>query len=269
MIKRIADRYQRLLGGFSLGLKLAVKIRNQCNRVVGYSVCLTPDATRNGEEWLLKSLVGKVEVFFDVGANRGDWTHRALDILKSPRRAVLFEPSKVMAGQLVTRFKDISGLDIINAAVGGEVGFGEFFESTVSSELSSLWSDKMERSGASRRVSLTTVETEASRLDIPRIDFLKIDTEGNDFFVLRGAANLLRAQAIGVIQFEYGSGWILSGSTLLCAVRFLESFGYSVFALKPEGLVKFQPAYLGEYFGYSNFVALSPDILHSFKLEKS
>ena len=83
--------------------------------------------------------------------------------------------------------------------------------------------------------------------------------------VLRGASGLLSQQLIGVIQFEYNKPWLLTNSTLAEAYGLLESFDYSVFLLRARGLFVLDYQRYGEYFGYSNFVAVAPDRLPALK----
>jgi hypothetical protein len=52
------------------------------------------------------------------------------------------------------------------------------------------------------RVAVDTVDRVCSNLGLTHIDLLKIDTEGKDLDVLRGAAQLLHAQAISIVEVE-------------------------------------------------------------------
>jgi hypothetical protein len=88
------------------------------------------------------------------------------------------------------------------------------------------------------------------------VDFLKIDAEGYDFNVLLGATQLLARQAVKIIQFEYNASWAAAGATLTRARRWLASNGYHVYALCKSRLANLDPK-AGEYFRYSNYVALS------------
>lgn len=99
---------------------------------------------------------------------------------------------------------------------------------------------------------------EVERLQLEYIDFLKIDAEGYDLHVLRGASKLLAQQKIGVIQFEYNIPWKTVNSTLKEAFELLKSFGYQVFLLKNAGLFDIKFNGENEYFDYSNYVAISP-----------
>jgi hypothetical protein len=101
---------------------------------------------------------------------------------------------------------------------------------------------------------MTTVDTEVEQLGWPSVDYLKIDAEGYDFYVLKGAGKLLAAQRVALGQFEYGDAWRLSGSTLTFAIRWLADLGYQCFLLKGSGLYTPRPEEYGEYFGYSNYV---------------
>ena len=60
------------------------------------------------------------------------------------------------------------------------------------------------------------------------------------------------------VQFEYSHDWIPASSTLKAAMSYLESFGYEVCLLKSDGLYTLNYGWYGEYFQYSNFLAISP-----------
>jgi len=53
-----------------------------------------------------------------------------------------------------------------------------------------------------------------SQTGIDHIDFLKIDTEGHDLSVLRGARIALRSKKIKMIQFEFIAANIATGATM-------------------------------------------------------
>ncbi len=53
------------------------------------------------------------------------------------------------------------------------------------------------------RVEATTLDAFLDRHGIARVAFLKVDTEGHDLNVLRGAARSLAEGRIGLIQFEF------------------------------------------------------------------
>ena len=70
---------------------------------------------------------------------------------------------------------------------------------------------------------------------------MKIDTEGHDLTVLRGARTLLADHRVAVVQFEYNHRWVFARAFLRDAFDFLASLGYLVGKLTPKG-VEFYPA---------------------------
>ena len=87
-----------------------------------------------------------------------------------------------------------------------------------------------------------TVAVRAVRLDsfvaeqnIGAIDFLKIDTEGHDLQVLRGARGLLDRRAVRIIQFEYGQANIESRDLLKDFFAFFRDYGFNLHKINAEG----------------------------------
>jgi methyltransferase FkbM-like protein len=143
--------------------------------------------------------------------------------------------------------------------VSGAVGEAPFFEEASAGMLSSLVRGFSRQSTAERTVALTTLDVEVQRRGLDYVDFVKIDAEGHDLHVLRGASELLSLHRIGVIQFEYHEPWVATTSTLGEAYALLSSFDYRVFLLKSDGLFTLDYERYKEYFGYSNFVAVAPE----------
>jgi FkbM family methyltransferase len=210
----------------------------------------------NGEALLAETVLPHLNSFVDVGANRGEWVEIVLDKLDREITGLLYEPNSFAYEQLSDRFCHVEGLVIKNLAIGEKEGQKVFYENRKASNLSSLVSAN-DRDAIEKLVNITTLDDEASKHGLTQIDFLKIDTEGYDLHVLKGAENLLSHQNIGVVQFEYNRNWVNAGSTLRHAINFLESFGYRVFLLKANGMYQFQYDWYGEYYEYSNFVAVS------------
>jgi FkbM family methyltransferase len=234
-----------------------VLARNQCNRVIRYHLAGGHRQDESGEAWLVRTLAPSLRVFADIGANVGDWT--ALVREHSPTaEGILFEPSTGALERLRARFDSASGLDIVDAAVGAEQGEAEFFEEPDAGEASSMVPGHTGPGSTTRRVRVTTLDAELARRGAERVDLVKIDAEGYDYEVLRGALGALRDQRLGVIQFEYNRPWARAGATLAGAIALLEGCGYDTFLLRGEGLRKIDHEFYGEFFDYANFVALSP-----------
>ena len=257
-MRRALGWVQMTLGRSRTAAHAAVMLRNQCHCVIRAHLAEGPDATKNGEANFLRTIIGargqRPFVFFDVGANVGDWT-ALVEKLAPDARGVLFDPSALACETLRQRFHG-TDVEIVPKAVGDAPSEGVFFQEPDAGTHSSLISTYA-RPGSERRVvSVTTVDIEARNRGIDHVDFLKIDCEGYDLHVLRGATGLLSRQQVTAVQFEYNAPWAQAGSTLAAALQLLRSMKYEVFLLKSAGLFRFRYERYGEFFDYSNFVAL-------------
>jgi hypothetical protein len=57
----------------------------------------------------------------------------------------------------------------------------------------------------------------------------------------------------------------MSGSTLLDAYKILEESGYKVFLIKPDGLYNYDVRKYGEFYAFSNFLAIAPEQVGNLK----
>lgn len=255
-VGRALDRIHRACGRSSLATRLALKVRNQCDRVVAASVSDGIDMRFNGELWLVERLRGTVRTFVDVGANVGDWTEA---MLRRHERAVgfCFEPSPSALAVLSPRALSWPTVRVVPKAVSDEEGVMDFCDLGDAAQTSGA-ADVLGDSGgkgAVIEVPVVTLDRELERLGVLDVDLLKIDAEGLDWRVLRGTAGLLSRGRVRVVQFEYGDGWARSGGTLWSIVALLSRCGYGVRLLRSSGLTPVNLEALGEFFAYSNFVA--------------
>ena len=64
-----------------------------------------------------------------------------------------------------------------------------------------------------RDITVTSLDSLFLNASTPVVDLLKVDAEGHDAAVLRGAAGLLARARVGALIFEYGHGWVTSVDT--------------------------------------------------------
>ncbi|HXQ00373.1 MAG TPA: FkbM family methyltransferase [Solirubrobacteraceae bacterium] len=213
------------------------------------------EAEENGEVWLIEMLGPRIEIAFDVGANIGSWSDIVLQRCTHLRSLHCYEPSETAANTIQARTENNTHVHLVRAAVSDQEGTALFFEEAGASQTSSLV-----RHGASstiqRTVPVITVDGEMHRQCIDHLDILKIDVEGYDLHVLRGAREALKRQAISVVQFEYNLPWMYAGSTLQAAAVFLAECNYELLLLNRTGLCRCDISRLGELFSYLNFVAI-------------
>ena len=161
----------------------------------------------------------------------------------------------------------------INAGLSDSDGTMELYINEESSGVNSFYNRRLEGLGItyekSETVRVTTVDGYCYENAIPHIDFLKVDVEGHELAVMRGAAEMLKKQVIDYIQFEYGGCWIDSRTLFLDMYDFLTSFGYIIGKIMPKG-IEFYDNYDQrlETFQMANFLACKPSLMGHFKCIK-
>lgn len=144
----------------------------------------------------------EVRMVFDVGANVGQ---SATAYLKEFRNAEIhsFEPVAATYEQLRRRFADEARFHAHHTAFGAEAG-----SATMSTEGSTdvffVIPNGEAAEGATETVPLDTLDTFCARVGIEHISLLKIDTEGFDLEVLKGAHRMLSEGQIDLVQVEAG-----------------------------------------------------------------
>jgi FkbM family methyltransferase len=141
-----------------------------------------------------------IKVIFDVGANIGKTSQYYAKYFPSAE-IHSFEPIKETFKKLRENTQDISNMRAYHFALGSAVGFTE-----VKLQNSPLWNSLRNTNpsptGVSETVEVKTVDTFIAENGISNIDLLKIDTEGYEIEVLKGAANFLKATRKCYIYFE-------------------------------------------------------------------
>jgi Methyltransferase FkbM domain len=148
----------------------------------------------------------------------------------------------------------------LNVAAGAAPGSSVFFEEPGGGETASLVAGVSRADAIPRTVEVSTVAAAVHEARLEHVDVLKIDAEGADLAVLRGAEPLFAERRVGAVQFEYNWSWAAGGATLGGALSFLERFGLTCFVVRLDRLEPFSYARYGEYFGLTNFVALTDDV---------
>ncbi len=218
---------------------------------------------RNGEAALLERLSGKLDLIFDVGANRGEWSKLAHEFHpKATIHAFEIVPStfeKLAAAAPAGVVAHDFGLGDVDGEIELHVMRGN-------DEIASIFA--MEHIDTIACIGHIRNGDEVCReLGVTHIDLLKIDVEGAEKRVLTGFQHLLAAGAIDVIQFEYGEFNIASRFLLADAYELLGPM-YEIGLLGRRG-VAFRP-YLAEHESFKgpNYVAVRrarPDLIEALR----
>lgn len=175
-------------------------------------VRLAPDQVRGHDPlrdlaWLLRRR--RHPVIIDAGANDGETV--AAFLRRFPGARILaFEPYGPSYQSLRRRFRDVPPVETLNVALGAANGTAHLhlYSGHRMNSLLRLDPDPanpMARGFAAAgevTVPVATVDGVAAERRLPRIDILKIDTQGYDLEVLRGAAVQLAARRVGTVLLE-------------------------------------------------------------------
>lgn len=210
-----------------------------CKRYVDrYNAENNIDQETNGEARLMEIMLPRCKRVFDIGANVGSWTARALQI--NPALEIhCFEPSHstfetLLANQFPSNvicnnfglssapaeaqlhiFKDGAGINSLYRRQGLE-GIG------------------LQPQAQQESIRLETVDRYIRMHGIEQVDLVKVDVEGHELEVFKGMLGLIKSGQVKMIQFEYGGCNIDARVFLKDYFDFFTPFGYTLYKLYPQ-----------------------------------
>jgi len=213
---------------------------------------------RNGERRVLTIIARhSPSVVFDVGANVGQWSSVAVELLRNADIHA-FELVPTTARALTERFAD-------EARVHTN-GFGlADFEASIDVQVHAFtpnisFIETSEAALPTERCHVMRGDDYAVGHGITHIDFLKVDAEGADHLVLRGFDRLLRSSQIDVVQFEYARFALTTHFLLADFYEMFAGFGFRVGKIYPT-TVAFRPYRVeDEDFRGLNFLAVRSEL---------
>jgi FkbM family methyltransferase len=143
-------------------------------------------------------------VLFDVGAAEGAYTDCVREHCGHVE-AHLFEPRSGAAMLLAEKYSGDLRTSVINTAVGNIIERTKLTLGTddiCQSHLRGVFEGE-----EWEEVSVTTIDNYLLNYKVEDDIFLKIDTEGYEVPVIKGATHALAEEMIQAVQFEYGGTW--------------------------------------------------------------
>jgi FkbM family methyltransferase len=255
---------------YILGWPLLAKLNYFLHRLSlrGIGLYNYQDMQISGEIWLIRNIVsnlGKDLIIFDVGANKGDYSKALLESNVSIKKIYAFEPHPETFKKLVNANSTSNDhiVRCIQAALSNRTGKVKIYDrednpgSSHASLNSNIFTEIHNVSEVETIVESIKVDEFCSAESIGKIDFLKVDVEGAELEVLRGAAGLIGEKRIRTIQFEFTQ---LNSVVGIFFKEFWDILhpNYNIYRLLPHGLmpvVHYEPSTC-ELFGYQNYVAI-------------
>lgn len=226
---------------------------------------------KTGEKKFIKLIKDDLNLCIDIGANTGKYT----DLLLSETNAkvISFEPlpnAYQELQKLKSKYKE--RLDTFNIAIGSQNSVLELYYGDEKSEKASLIPN-LEKLSFIRNENKNKVFVDVKKLDFyeklfdkKKIDFIKIDTEGFEYEVLKGAQNIIETHNPKFVQVEFNWHQLLKCQNIYSFSNLLK--GYEVFRILPHGskLAHIDPSRPeNNIYHLSNYVFIRNDISKKYK----
>jgi FkbM family methyltransferase len=140
---------------------------------------------------LLGGLLGPGDTFVDCGANIGLWALVAAPLVGEGGRVIAFEPNPAAAGRLAQHASQSPVIEVHRMALSYEPG-SLSFEPAEHHNLAHVSSE------GSIRVQATTLDAAVE----PPVHGIKLDVEGHELEVLRGAGRALASRPWVMVEFN-------------------------------------------------------------------
>jgi len=188
----------------------------------------------------LSAVADETGAVFDIGVNRGTIARHLIRIFPQ-NTCYLFEPLPEQAAYVSERFSEFTNVRVIQQALSSDVGSEEFFvgkkvgtSSLLRMSDESLAAHPEAEVDYSIPVAVNTVDAFCEDNDISKISCMKIDAQGSELNIFRGAARMLETQSVDMIAFEWFAVPHYENCPLLLDLwSELHHHGYSMFDLFP------------------------------------
>jgi len=245
----------------------------------GKRLSSSPDANYGGleknETWVnLKRFFPGTRInFFDIGCNRGHVSEQVLGVWKQASCYCLeaVPATAKMAAALLTKYNHSGAyIEVHGNPVSDKEEVVKIYAAAGKGEAGSEWTS-LGKGGAGNKV---IASVQSVTLDnfvrqhqppIDHIDLLKIDAEGFEGQVFRGAVWTLTNLRPPIVHFECGNIWFEDHwpqYSLRRVNSFFEEHGYDIFyvaatTLHPVSGPFYEPMYDGRWLSWRNCMALS------------
>lgn len=205
------------------------------------------------------SLVQPGMTVIDVGGNIGLWSLPAARRAGSKGQVHAFEPFPVN----IDRFRrnvQLSVLDNVSVhacAVSDHEGFEMFYAPAGENSGLGRLAANPGRVQEYDRVRLVSLDEYLPQKGLSSVDFIKVDVEGAELHVFRGASRLLAATNAPMLMFELNRDLAAAFSSTPADIdALLRSFGYRIFRLVRSRLQEFD---VSGHTGHEDLFAFRPE----------
>lgn len=227
------------------------------------------DIEKTGEKFVIENLLPKkmpdYPILFDVGGNIGEYSI-SLKKYFPDANIFSFEPNPKAFAIMKENLAKFNNVICENIGLGSTIGSEKMYSyskvenSTLGTLNKSALNDlyKINDQIEEIQFSINTIDNYCIQKNISQIDFLKIDTEGQELNILKGAEKMIKNNKIKIIQFEFNNFNVYYRIFLKDFYDLLNN--YNFYRTHKNGLIT-----LGEYdtineiFKFQNLVAISKE----------
>lgn len=235
--------------------------------LVGMNIGPGGDLRESGELWVLDHVAARAParpVVFDVGANQGHYATAILDRFRGEVELHCFEPSAATFAILQRTLDARAGVRLNHFGLGATEERVALYSNQDGSGLASVYHRRLDHFGidmkATESIRLRRLDDYCREQSIERIHFAKLDVEGHELSVLRGAKAMIVGRKIDYIQFEFG-GCNIDSRTFFQDFFYELSGGYKIHRVLRRGLAaidRYRETL--ESFTTTNYLAISRDL---------
>ena len=182
------------------GIVIIMDINRRLNKIIFNKFNLQIDFLTDSMtlEGLLRSLSKKglkLETIFDIGAFKGLWSQNVSNYVPKDAKFYLFEPNNEHNPHLIK-----TGYKYFNYLLGNEGKEVPFYSisgtgDSVYREVGPIYKNILAKSITTR-----SIDSVIKELKLPNPDFLKLDTQGSELDILKGATKTLEETKLVVIE---------------------------------------------------------------------
>lgn len=219
----------------------------------------------SGEKYLSTFLKRNYSLItiFDVGAHHGDYTNL---FVETDASIYCFEPNPSSFNYVQKRFHTQKNVNLFNMGLSSKGGESQIFDyknlegSYHASMYKEVFTHLHNSMPVSAEIRVETVDHFSQENGIERINLLKIDTEGHELEVLKGAQSLIDKKCVDVIHFEFNEMNVISRIFLMDFFSLLHS--YNLYRLLPNDFlpINYKYPHKIEFFAFQNIVAFRKEI---------
>ena len=205
----------------------------------------------SNEKKLLRDNLGTEIVYVDVGTNVGAYLNYIRKNFKI-KKMFCFEPIKSLAKELEENFSEINDIKIYNCALSNTNKKKDFYLYDIPSQ-SSFY--KKDNTYASVKKIKEKIKVDIKIFDKIfdqnlKIDFCKIDAEGEEYKILKGMKKNLTKGNIRLLKIELSFPLMHKNVnyTYLDILNYLKGFGYDLFSISKIKYINNEILFMDAFF---------------------